>query len=877
MSVPSAEPITFLFTDIEGSTRLWHQQPEQMEAALAVHDAVLQTAIEHHGGQVFKTIGDAFCAAFTGPQAALQAALQAQSRLHREVPAIRVRMAVHTGEVQAREGDYFGPTLNHVARLLAAAHGGQILLSRATADRVRGRLPAGADLRLLGVHALRDIPAREEIFQLEAAEQPNRFPPLNTLDVAFRRGLRRAAGLAAIVLVVVGSLAVLASVSARRARAEAVRARNTAATLRRNLYAGDMTLAQQALEEENLDRAIQLLAAYRPAPGQEDVRTFEWRYLWEKCQDHSRWTFKVPNAIPTCADFSPDGKVLAVACTDWRVRLYNLATHQELSPLPPLKGRPRFLTFSPDGNTLAIQCTDQTVLYDLAGRRPGDTLPSPSSDSISLGFSPDGRILATAGASSRIQLWDRFAHRRVEALPGERVVAFSPRAFVLATCSPAGTVLVRNLSSGTERKLAPGGRVVSLAFSRDGRRLVAGLTNGDLRLWDVASGTQLPAPRGHRGWVYSVAFSPRDRLLATSGVDSTVRLWDLDTRREVACLRGHRGEVVTARFSPDGGTLASACVDGTVKLWDVASNTRTDDYPDRCTAISPDGRRLALMSAGARSAILWDAAEGRSKGRINGGGGTIVPLCFSPRGDAVYSATSSNTAITGDIFPIDGLMIWSVADGKLLDRIPVPVTEYIQSTMSKDGRFLALVPSDIRRPLAVIDLVARRCTAPVRAGTSAFSPDGRLLAMRWNPTSVRIYDTATWGLATRLTTPPSGAIGGALCFSQDGRRLAIAGFNVVQIWDTTSWRVVDAINAHSGLIHVLSFSPDGRTLVTCAETPIYKFWNTATWRQTLTFKNPRGTPWSLQFTADGNALAVFGDPSFDFQRTASFEQTDAAR
>src|SRR5262245_56059381 len=101
--------ITFLFTDIEGSTRFWEEQPEVMESALAHHDRLLLGVIESHHGHVFKTIGDAFCAAFDRASDALRAALAAQRALHEEVPQLRVRMAVHTGPAQRRDGDYFGP------------------------------------------------------------------------------------------------------------------------------------------------------------------------------------------------------------------------------------------------------------------------------------------------------------------------------------------------------------------------------------------------------------------------------------------------------------------------------------------------------------------------------------------------------------------------------------------------------------------------------------------------------------------------------------------------------------------------------------------------------------------------------------------------
>src|SRR5438105_7539186 len=161
--------VTFLFTDIEGSTRLWEECPGAMRTALARHDALLRAAIESHGGFIFKTGGDAFCAAFPAATSAAVAALLGQQRLLAAAPSplrtqleLKVRMAIHAGEAELRDGDYFGPALNRVARLLAAGHGGQVLLSGAAREAVGIHLPQGATLRDRGSHRLKDLQQPEQ-------------------------------------------------------------------------------------------------------------------------------------------------------------------------------------------------------------------------------------------------------------------------------------------------------------------------------------------------------------------------------------------------------------------------------------------------------------------------------------------------------------------------------------------------------------------------------------------------------------------------------------------------------------------------------------------------------------------------------------------
>jgi predicted ATPase len=164
--------VTFLFTDVEGSTRRWEADADEMRAALTAHDEVLRDAIKAHGGFMFKHTGDGVVAAFSSPRAAVDAAVAAQRAL--ELP---VRMGLATGEAELRDGDYFGAVLNRAARVMATGHGGQILLADSTAV-----LLGGMDLLNLGPRRLRDVPMPVGVFQVRAAGLGTEFPPLRALD-----------------------------------------------------------------------------------------------------------------------------------------------------------------------------------------------------------------------------------------------------------------------------------------------------------------------------------------------------------------------------------------------------------------------------------------------------------------------------------------------------------------------------------------------------------------------------------------------------------------------------------------------------------------------------------------------------------------------
>ena len=178
--------VTFLFTDLAGSTRLWEDFPDAMQPALARHDEIVRTAIEGHGGHVVKTTGDGFHAAFATAPGAAAAARAAQRGLAAEPWAatgpLRVRMGLHTGTGELRDGDYYGTSLNRAARIMAIAHGGQVVCSHATEELLHDQLTDGMGLVDLGEHGLRDLARPEQVFQLTAPGLDETFPPLRSLD-----------------------------------------------------------------------------------------------------------------------------------------------------------------------------------------------------------------------------------------------------------------------------------------------------------------------------------------------------------------------------------------------------------------------------------------------------------------------------------------------------------------------------------------------------------------------------------------------------------------------------------------------------------------------------------------------------------------------
>jgi predicted ATPase/class 3 adenylate cyclase len=184
--VSEQTPVTFLFTDIEGSTRLWEQEPERMRPVMARHDAVSKAAVERHHGTIVKMTGDGVHAAFNSPLDALIATLEIQQLLSApdatDGMALPLRCGLHAGIDERRDGDFYGRAVNRAARIMSAAHGGQMLLSKAVADQVSGALPEGVSLRDLGTVRLRDLSSPEHIFQVVHQQLRADFPALRSLE-----------------------------------------------------------------------------------------------------------------------------------------------------------------------------------------------------------------------------------------------------------------------------------------------------------------------------------------------------------------------------------------------------------------------------------------------------------------------------------------------------------------------------------------------------------------------------------------------------------------------------------------------------------------------------------------------------------------------
>lgn len=866
--------VTFLFTDIEGSTRLWEQKPEAMRDALARHDALLRDAIEQNHGRVFKTVGDAFYAVFAGPQDAVQAAVEAQRALHTHLPHVRVRMALHAGAAEPREGDYFGPDLNRVARLLAAGHGGQVLLSAAAVDQVRDALPTDTDVQLLGRHRLRDIAVRESVYQLSIPGLTASFPALDTLDVAFRRGILRASVVLLAVLAVVTGLAVAALTQARRAE-------QRGQTLRRHLYAAQMNFARQSWEEGNLGRVQELVEAWRPEAGTEDLRGWEWRYLWRLSREGARAVLRGHGDPVQQAAFSPDGKTLATTGTDQTVRLWDLASGREKATLTGHRGIVFGVAFSPDGRLLATGSSDRTVkLWDPSTRRELATLTGHRKEIGPVAFSPDGKTLASGSLDHTVRLWHVASRSTRIAFPIglPLCLAFTPDGELLVVgdasdlrlCDPATGREVARLKGHSDY-------INWIAFSPDGKTLASASDDNTVKLWDLASRRVRSTLRGHRDRVIGLAFSPDGRLLGSGSWDQTVKLWDVATRREVNSLIGHTGPVLSVAFSPDGKALASTSWDRTVRIWDPTARENdvivgSQGFAMGGVAFSPDGKTLAGGNSDG-TVGLWNVSSHRRVATLLGLRDYVTPVLFATNGKQLVAADR------------DTLKVWDVGSRREIASFRRFRGGASSVAISADGRMLTFA-TDVRT-VTVWEIASRRTIATFKLTgeaypTVALSPDGKFLATGSMDGIVRLWDLASARRGASEHARPIASLTGhtdaiiSIAFSPSGRILASGSWDKsVILWDVTTHRVKRVLRAYSGVGDRIAFSPDGQSLTVNSSNSV-KLWNLVTGQEVMTLTGPRATVYDVAFSPDGNLVAASSaDGTVRMWRATPFAETDA--
>lgn len=735
-------------------------------------------------------------------------------------------------------------------------------------------------------------------------------------------------GLGVVVVLAIGAM--LFALSARReAQQHEAIARQSAQVAKRAAYASDINSLQRSLDMNNLGQAKVLLNRQRPAPGEPDLRGWEWRYLWQFCQSDAQKVIKgTAPAEVSSVSVSADGTWAAVGMIEsGRLTLHQLKTGETIQ-VPTPKGVRCTAVFSPTAPLLAFAVADPkssapsdraVQIWDLQQRRVVRSLLLPG-PCAGLAFPADGRTIVTGcnlsdnqGAISLWQISDgaRLKHHPTVALKSAygQLFAVSGDASTVAygtgkrdTNRLATAVASLDLATGQVRwqQTINSDIVTCLQISPDGQRVAvgAGFVDARIHLLDGATGRELGPFEGQRGWTGAVQFLADGKRLLSCSADQVIRLWDLETRAVIRSFRGHKTEVRAIALSTDQQTLVSGCKDGSAYLWKINDDRTTAAAGElqlepgaarftRVWSFAPQGAAVVTLSTDGRLIRL----EGRRLERqtellkvdLATKGQNDLELPGAVRYNAIFDPNRPQFAF---VDPRGRIQVWNWEQCKRVQEWePLRDADEVSlSRFSADGQSLVLTSYRAQpraRHYREWEIGSGRETRAIALPAAEVSTGrwleltadggGFLLLDKGEMESLR-YDFASGrylplpSLNLRQSNHPR--------TSPDGKRIFVSSIiGEVRIFDSHTLQQTAFLGGFMFSARGVAFSPDGQRLVTgsTAQESV-TFWDSQNHERLLTLASDAYAMDSVGLSPDGNTLVGDAGGIFHFWRAPSLEE-----
>lgn len=730
------------------------------------------------------------------------------------------------------------------------------------------------DLQTICLKSLQKEPARRYASAQELSDDLQRFldgKPVQARPVSrpkrltlwCRRRPRSAAMIGALLATLIFGVAGIiwqwrqAEIHAQGETRQRLLAEQAAATMRLNLYAADMAVASQAIQNCNLGLAQRTLDAWRPKPGETDVRGFEWRYLLNLCRGDQLATLTGHKGIVTCAAFSPDGTRLATGSHDGTAKIWNVTRHELITNLPITSKAVWSVAFTPDGKYLMTGSNEKVEFRDTDSWRVWTNFPG----TLAI-LSKTGSLLAASESTplfwlpaGAVTLWDwRTGQmlRRFEE-PG-RALALSSDGKLLAIAGATNGIGLWDTTSGERLQMWPTTNSVwSLNFSPDGSKLISTDWSSDVSIWQL-DGSPSETLSGNQLHVWSAVYSADGSNIATTSSDQTLRLWDAVTLEQKSVRRGHSSEVWCAAFSPDQKMIATGGKDQNVLLWAAGGARSETELPhnmDFPPIFSPDGKRVVTENPKGGASMLWNADDGE----------LIAPIVAG--GNRVYGfSTDAKWLATLNVYNMK-LQYWLPAGPEPEKEIALEGdrrTNFVRVGLSPEQEYVFGI--DATGAIAVWATATGRLTCSIKGPAppirnAVLSPLGKRIAVCIETENfARLYDCAT---GTERNLEGHRDFVGGLAFSPDGATLATGSMDgTIRLWNTGTGESTATLPGHMQETTDVAFSPDGRTLASLGHNESIKLWHVQTLREVVSASEPHAGLW-LSFSPDGKKLAMESD------------------
>ncbi|OUL31314.1 hypothetical protein BV372_20345 [Nostoc sp. T09] len=523
---------------------------------------------------------------------------------------------------------------------------------------------------------------------------------------------------------------------------------------------------------------------------------------------------------------------------------------QERNRLQGHSARILSVSFSPDGQMIASASDDSTIKLWQQDGTLVKTLQGHNLGVNSVSFSPDGQILASASTDKTVKLWrvndtellNTFTRHTDWVLS----VSFSPDGQMIASASDDCTIKLWK-QDGTEVRtlLGHSARVRSVSFSPDGKIIASTSDDRTVKLWNL-NGTLVQTLLGHSARVRSVSFSPDGQMIASASDDRTVKLWNLNGT-EVQTLQGHSDRVRNVSFSPDGQTIASASDDSKVKLWSlngiVLKTFKGHRARSRSVSFSPDGQLLASASDDG-TVKLW-SLEGIEKPTHQGHSARVSCVSFSPHGQILASASEDKT-----------VKLWNL-EGKKIQTFRGHTCWVRSVSFSPNGQIVASASEDKTVRLWSVDgtLLQTFKGHSDRVRCVSFSPDGNTIASSSDDQTIKLWSLD--GREIRTFHGHCNWIWG-VSFSPDGKAIASASDDrTVKLWNLAGLELC-TFQGHQNWVRSVSFSPDGKMIASASDDRTVKLWS-LDGRELQTLQGHRDAVNSVTFSPDSQLIASASD------------------
>ncbi|KAJ6535014.1 WD40-repeat-containing domain protein [Mycena capillaripes] len=555
----------------------------------------------------------------------------------------------------------------------------------------------------------------------------------------------------------------------------------------------------------------------------------------------------------TSVGFSPDGLCAISGSIDGTVRIWEVATGQQLQQFDGHVDSVKSVRFSRDGQHAMSGSNDHTVrIWEVATGQQLQQFNGHVHSVKSVGFSPDGQHGISGSNDCTVRIWDVTTGQQLQQLNGHkdsvRSVGFSPDGHYVISGSDDWTVRIWEVTTGQQLQQFNGHKdwVRSGRFSPDGQHAISGSDDHTVRIWKVTTGQQLQQLNGHKNTVTSVGFSPDGQCAISGSDDLTVRIWEIATGQQLQQLDGHKDTVRSVSFSPDGQRAISGSDDDTMCIWDVTTGQRLqqpDGHKNCVTSVgfSPDGH-CVISGSDDWTVCIWEVRTGQQLQQFNGHKDWVRSVGFSPDGQRAISGSSDCT-----------VCIWDVTTGQQLQQLDGHRYSVRSVGFSPDGQHAISGSTD--HTARIWEVTTGQQLQQFNGHKDyvrsvGFSPDGQRAISGSNDCTVRIWDIATGQQLQQLDGHQDWVT--SVGFSPDGQcAISSSADHTARIWGVTTGLQLQQFNGHKDSVRSVGFSPDGCRAISGSNDCTVRIWDATTGQQLQQLKGYKYSVRSVGFSPDG--------------------------